>query len=286
MKTSRKALSATLLMILAACGSKGFQGKSAEQAAGSKVDGSNANPITIPVLVDGRKVEDILCTDGPTTMASLNKVDFSEQFAAICTNGKTNALFGQLLANAYSGSGEPQPQVIKKKVGELYVTDISLAYALKVPLENPTLFADLKPHDVFSKGIAENNSNLTIKVTGRTPFPGKRSVEQVLLDYNLTNADGAGIYDKRKTEFNTYPLIENNRDITISAENLLEAESNDSYHQAQGLMIGIRAGDGSSYLIFVNQLVVKNRIDPDRMERTLLSLNKGAAKMLMGLFKK
>jgi hypothetical protein len=218
-------------------------------------------------------------------LAELNKNDFSAQWKLLCSSGKPSALFDELIKSSYQGTGEPSVKVVQKTVGELYVTDITIAYAMKVPLENPTLFADLKPHDAFAAGIKEGNSSLALAVASRKPFPGKRSVEQVILDYNLTNADGAGIYDKRRTEFNTYPLIENNRDITVSAEALLDAETNDSYHLAQGLLIGLRAGDGNSYLIFMNQLVVKNRIDPDRMERTLLQLNKGAVKNLAKLFK-
>ncbi len=284
MKTTWKLLSLSLALSLSvSCGAKkgGFSGKSEESGAG----GPSAADLNIPVTIGDRKAVDVLCADGPKTLADLNKTDFTAQWNLLCTNGKPSALFAELVQNAYAGSGEPNVKVVQKKVGELYVTDINIAYAMRVPLENPTLFADLKPHDAFASGIIEGNSSLSLKVASRKPFPGKRSVEQVILEYNLTNAEGAGIYDKRRTEFNTYPLIENNRDITVSAENLLDAETNDSYHLAQGLLIGMRAGDGKSYLIFVNQLVVKNRIDPDRMERTLLTLNKGAVKNLAKLFK-
>jgi len=286
MKTTWKlwSLVSITLALSLACGAKkdGFSGKTNEASGASSAPSAD---LSIPTTIGDRKAVDVLCTDGPKTLADLNKNDFSKQWSLLCSNGRPSPLFAELIQNAYKGSGEPNVKVIDKKVGELYVTDINIAYAMRVPLENPTLFADLKPHDAFASGINEGNSSLSLKVASRKPFPGKRSVEQVILEYDLTNADGAGIYDKRRTEFNTYPLIEDNRDITVSAENLLDAETNDSYHLAQGLLIGIRAGDDNSYLIFVNQLVVKNPIDPDRMERTLLTLNKGAVKNLAKLFK-
>ncbi len=285
-------LSLGAFLTLACSGSKSFEGNreapKVSPAAGAEAKPASMEPAepSISTMVDQKPIEEVLCTEAPKHLSSLQKDSLLEQLAFVCNGTKTTQAFSSLISKAYTGEGIPTVELWKKKVGELYVTDIVIAYALKVPLENPSQFADLKAHDAFATGgIAEEKSQLRLDVLSRTPFPGRKSIEKVLLQYNLTNADGAGIYDKRKTEFNTYTLLENRRDIILGTEELLEADTNQSYHMAQGLLIGLRAGDGESYLVFVNQMVIKNRIDPDRLQRTLVSLNKGAARILSRLTK-
>jgi len=93
-------------------------------------------------------------------------------------------------------------------------------------------------------------------------------------------AYGASIHDIRRTEFNTYLLVEGSRDIAVSSEHLLDVEANEYYHKAQGLTIGIKAEGGQSYMVFVTNLVIKNRIEPERMKVTMTNLNTAVAKML------
>jgi hypothetical protein len=280
----------TLLLSLSswsflACQEKAFEGEkpTAVQPAPATSPGADAKAPaepTIPVTIDQRPIEEVLCSEAPKLLTSLQKDSFLEQLAFVCQGNKTTQGFSQLISKAFVGEGSPQIELWKKQVGELYVTDIVIAYALKVKLENPAMFADLKAHDAFASGIAEERSKLQLDVLSRTPFPGRKSIEKVVLQYNLTNADGAGIFDKRKTEFNTYTILENRRDIILGTEELLEVETNQSYHKAQGLLVGIKAENGQSYLVFINHMVIKNRIDPDRLQRTFFSLNKGAAKIL------
>ena len=170
--------------------------------------------------------------------------------------------------------------IVKLTTDDNFVTNLTLVYAIKAPLANPSLFADLKPHDIFASGIREANSEMVINVESRASFPGKASVEQLVLNYDLKVAKGASIFDRRRTEFNTYLLVENNRDIAVSTEHLLDVETNVNYHQAQGLVVGLKAENNQSYLLFITDLIIKNRIQPDRMKTTLASLNLSVAKML------
>jgi hypothetical protein len=160
--------------------------------------------IQLSMFKSTRSVEEVLCQEGPKVIGLANEVDFSGQFKLVCDGPSTNAFFKKVITSSYEGSGTPEIFISKEKTYDQYVTNLGLAFALKVPLENPSLFADLGAHDIFANGIKQDNSELIIDVATREPFPGKRSIEAVTLDYNLTSANGAGIYDKRTTEFNTY----------------------------------------------------------------------------------
>ena len=68
------------------------------------------------------------------------------------------------------------------------------------------------------------------------------------------------------------------RDITLSAEYLLDADTNPYYHAARQMILGIKSEGDSTTLIYLNEIVVKNRIDPARLQRTLLNLSKVLAR--------
>ena len=93
-------------------------------------------------------------------------------------------------------------------------------------------------------------------------------------------AEGASIYDKRKTEFNTYLLKEDYRDVVLSTEHLTDARTNKYYHKTDGLTIGVKSDDGRTNLIFLNKLVIKERIDPSRVQQALIELNATVAKKI------
>lgn len=268
------------LIVLGACTPKDskFDGAKVEGntgAAAQRIEGA-----VIATTIDNRGAEQVLCEEGPKVLGNAKKADFSAEFKLICEGSDTSQAFKRAITNAYTGTGTPQVEVLKLETNDNFVSDLNLIFAIKAPLENPSLFADLKPHDIFAEGIKEAASELYIKVESRQSFPGRASVEQIVLNYDLKLANGASIYDTRRTEFNTYLLIENNRDIAVSSEHLLDAETNEYYHKAQGLTIGIKADAGQSYMVFVTSLVIKNRIDPERMKVTLTNLNIAVAKML------
>jgi hypothetical protein len=270
------------LLILGACTPKGnkFDGSKVDSQTGAAGVQVIEGPV-ISTQIDSRGAEQVLCEETPRVLQNAKKADFSSELSLVCEGKETSQAFKRAITNAYDGTGTPQVETIKAVTNpENFVTELSLIFAIKAPLENPSLFADLKPHDIFAAGIKEAGSELYIKVDSRQSFPGKASVEQIVLSYDLKLANGASIHDTRRTEFNTYLLVENNRDIAVSSEHLLDAETNEYYHKAQGLTIGIKADGGQSYMVFVSNLVIKNRIDPERMKVTLNNLNIAVAKML------
>ncbi|MCX6127977.1 MAG: hypothetical protein NTX25_02800 [Proteobacteria bacterium] len=281
---------AMIIVNIYSCSKKSKQFSSLDAGGGAAVtsenleseEGKNEKVAVIPVAIDNRPIEDVLCQEGPKLIAAAKKADFSPQFQVICDGSTTSSLFKDAILSAYQGSGEPLLKIVKSTNGADFVTQLAWIYAIKVPLANPSMFADYKPHDIFSAGVRSENSELFINVESRAAFPGKASVEQVVLNYDLKLANGASIFDKRRSEFNTYLLVEGNRDIVLSTEHLLEAETNEYYHSAQGFIVGMKADDNHSYLIFVSDITIKNRIDPARMKRTLISLNIAVAKMLQG----
>lgn len=270
------------VLFLGACTPKSgsFEGSKVDSASGSANGGQVIAGPVIGTTIDNRGAEQVLCEEGPRVIGNAKKADFSAEFKLICEGSETSQAFKRAVTNAYTGTGTPQVEVLKVETGENFVTELSLIFAIKAPLENPSLFADLKPHDIFAAGIKESNSELYIKVESRQSFPGRASVEQIVLNYDLKLANGASIHDLRRTEFNTYLLVENNRDIAVSSEHLLDADTNEYYHKAQGLTIGIKGDAGQSYMVFVTNLVIKNRIEPERMKVTMTNLNIAVAKML------
>ena len=120
---------------------------------------------------------------------------------------------------------------------------------------------------------------MIIEVEKREEFPGRKSIEAISLKYDIKSAKGAGIYDIRTTEFNTYLLQENNREIVLSTEHLTDAESNSYYHLTDGLTIASKTEDGRSNVVFISNLIIKGRIDPSRIQEALTRLNEQVAVM-------
>lgn len=243
-----------------------------------EVSQASPEPVVLDI-VDDRSLQELLCQEGPSVISTYGSQDFSEQFSLVCSEGDTNSFFDNLIRDSYQGEGTPEIHIAKFSTTENFVTRLAFAYAIKVPLDDPSSFADAQVHDIFAAGIEANDSKLTIDVSSRESFPGRRSVEKVQLNYDLSKARGAGIHDVRQSEFNTYILVEDNRDITVSTEHLLNRD-HEYYHQAKGLTVGIRADLGYSYLIFITDLIIINRIDPNRLSETLISLNEEVAVML------
>lgn len=277
------------LVVLGACApqkSSKFDGASKEgektsESSNAVVEVSSTDSI-IPVKIDNRSIEQVLCEEGPKVVSAAKKADFSAEFKLICDGSSTTPVFKEAVAQAFNGTGEPVVKILNVKSDEIYVTDLSLIYAIKVPLENPALLPERNPHNIFANGIRNENSELFIKAGTPEKFPGgSRRIQKLVLDYDLKLASGASIYDKRQTEFNTYLLVENSFDVALSTEHLLDEATNQYYHKAQGFTIGLKAGNGESYLVFVTNLVVKNRIEPARIVSTLGKLNSTVAKMLV-----
>ena len=224
--------------------------------------------------------EEMICQQGPRITNLVKKSDFSTVFSSICGSSETNTVYDDLIKSAYNGEGEPKVSIISSSSDEMLTTEIILAYALNVPMKDPSRFADYKTHDIFASGVNSEKSKMKIDVLKRTDFPGRRSIEAVELEYNILVAEGASIYDKRKTEFNTYLLKEDYRDVVLSTEHLTDARTNKYYHKTDGLTIGVKSDDGRTNLIFLNKLVIKERIDPSRVQQALIELNATVAKKI------
>jgi hypothetical protein len=282
------------LMMAFACGkSSSFEGQKKEGTAEGvasnpgSVDQVGSVPADQPILptkVGDRPIETVLCQDGHKLLKLIEKTSLTEDFGLACTADKTTTLFQELISKAYAGSGDPNVKLVQFKIGDLFVTRMIVAYAMKVPLTDPSLFYSLKAHDALSSGIQEKNSEVVGLVESRRNFPGRRSVEEIILNYSLNKSEGGGLFDKRRTEFNTYLLNENSTDVVLATEELLDADANRSYHDYKGLLLGLKAEPGYTYLVFINDFTIKNRIDPLRLQRTLIALSQGMQKKMYNFF--
>jgi hypothetical protein len=285
------------LVIVSACGkNSSFEGQKKEGPATAaapvpaSADGSSpggtapAGKPIIPSQVGTRPIETVLCQDGYKLLNLIEKTSFHEDFALACAPDQSTVLFQELISKAYAGSGDPHVKLVQFKVAELFVTRMIVAYAMKVPLNDPSLFYSLKAHDTLASGIKEKNSEVVGLVESRRNFPGRRSVEEIVLNYSLNKSEGGGLFDKRRTEFNTYLLSESSTDVVLATEELLDAASNKTYHDYKGLLLGLKAEPGYTYLVFINDFTIKNRIDPLRLQRTLIALSQGMQKKMYNFF--
>lgn len=249
---------------------------------GSKVDEVADTGVPTPFKTYEAPKEDralgvVLCEEGPGLSERQND-DFSAIFASICENGAPNATFERVAASAYAGEGEPQIEIMKGTTDEMYVTHLMFAYAVKIPIDSPGKVADLNLFQAFEQGLSDGVSKMTYQIDGRTPFPGKGSLEEIRVTYRTLVADGAAVYDKRQTYANQYLPSEATRDITVTLESLADAENNEHYHATRQLSIGMKNSEGTTTMIYVSEMIIKNRIDPPRIQRSLYSLTKVLAK--------
>ena len=235
---------------------------------------------------DQRSVEAILCTNGPKIIADAKRADFSRELAVICEGSKMTAAMQEALANTYRGVGEPFVKILKRETNKILVTDLYIIFGFRTDLPNPTHLTRLKLHDQLAAIIAVNKiskkrSELSVKVSNRQLFPaGSISVESLNLNYNLNLASDASIYDIRDTEINNYGLSDTRKEVALGTEHLLNASNNEYYHDMKGLMISISVESGTTDVVFMNHLIIKNRIDPIRLESTLLDLNQVVSQKL------
>lgn len=268
-------------------------GASSETSAGP---GSEQDIQVFQKRVENRTTREIFCQEGPRVTKATGD-DFSRLFASVCEGTKTNAMFDMIADTAYDGSGEPQIHVINSMTDELYVTNLAFIYAVKLPNIAPDRVTDLNLFGLFSQQPPDDKadpclynitvcdpernimkSQMVMTVGERKKFPGAGSIEEINLEYRLRLADGAALYDVRKSRVQNYLPSEATRDITLSAEYLLDAENNPHYHAARQMVLGIKSENNSTTLIYLTEMITKNRIDPPRLERTLISFSKTLAR--------
>ena len=241
----------------------------------------DASPAPPPDL---RSAEELICQEGPRVANAPKKDDFSNLFLVVCTNGTTNDIFKNAIMSAYTGTGEPTLTVIENTTGDLFLTRLVFVYSVRVPIANPTAVQDLNIYSKFVKGINDPTSKLGFTVESRKPFPGKGSIEELVLHYDLTIASLAGVFDHRRTAMNTYLLKENNRDVMVATEHLLDPETTEYYHIVRGVQVIMRTPDETgTNLIYVNEMVFKNRFDTNRVTGTIINLSKAVAKGIYGV---
>ena len=158
------------------------------------------NPIVVGPTAETRGLPDLLCQEGPNITAFAAHSDFASQWSTICDGKSTTEFFKTLMDSAFVGDGDPIIHNLETVYNDDNSMVLTFAYAVTIDFASPINFGALKPHDIFALGIREGNSELQVNVDSRTPFPGKGSSEAIALTYDLTNANGAGINDSRKTE--------------------------------------------------------------------------------------
>lgn len=252
----------------------------AENGASADTPATVVNWDDVPTIstpaADKRTYTEILCEEGLKVANAPKKDDFTNIFNVICKDGDVTEVFNKSITDAYAGQGEPIVNLISSSTDSSYLTKLMFIYTIEAPINTPTEFQELKIFEKLQEeGVSDATSRLVMKVESRKAFPGKASVEEVVLEQRIQLAAGAALYDIRRTELNNYLLVEHTRDINITTEHLLDADTNQHYHIARGLLVGMKGVvPGSTNLVYVTELEIKNRIDPTRLQKTVLGLAK------------
>ncbi len=281
----------SILSIVPACQKKklsntpemGVAAKS--EAAIKEADSGVSSPNTKGLAV-GPEKEAFMCEQGEVVIRQIEKTNFLDLFHLLCDNKGTTQRFKDLVASAYDGKNEAKVTLISSASDEMFNTRLIVGFAMKAPLGDPAQFFALKAHDVLLNGLRSNRSEMIAKVESRKTFPGRRSIEEIIINYSLSKSEGGALFDTRRTEFNTYLLDEARTDVTISLEEMLDVEKSKSYSGFRGIVLGLQAANNETYLVFLNDMFIKNRIDPLRLQRTLLALNGEMQRVMFPLFTK
>lgn len=216
----------------------------------------------------------LLCENGPIAVDNAGKTNLENIFKVACNGKSPTKTMAQLFSGAYDGSGEPVVKTVKYSVNDNFVTHFTYGFAIKSRLKSPAGFSGLPIYDELGKGLISRDSIVFTKKIGEKAFPGKGSVREINLVYDLPFGEAAGLYDHRETQMNTYLLVEGTQDINITVEHLLNPEMNNFYHISNGIIIGVKGEPGETYLVYIIELILKNRFDPGRVQRTIIELAK------------
>ena len=227
-----------------------------------------------------RSSDEIICQEGVYVTALAKTQNFTNLFNIICENGATNTLFSELINNAYKGEGDPQINALSTDLSKENHITLITASAVYLPNKSPMDLSKINVYQIFAEGVNERNTFININVESITEFPGNKSTRETILNYDLTNANGAGISDKRKTAINSYALLEGYEEATITTEHLLNPNENHYYARTNGLTINYKNPEGGMYLIMISELIMTNRMDPERMILTTSDIHKGSNRII------
>ena len=225
-------------------------------------------------------LKQLACSEGLQRANASGKTDFKELFEIVCKGKQPNARFDQLISSPYNGIGDPVVETVLNEPSN-EVTRMLFAFSVAIKNPNPANVGAQTIQEYFGDGINEGNSELTIDIENKVNFPGGGSSRTIVLNYDLINANGAGIFDQRRTEVNNYLLDERVHDITLTTEYLLDASENPFYASSKSIAFTMQneKGDGS-IIVFISEMTMLNRIDPERMIVTMRDLNIGSARVL------
>jgi hypothetical protein len=223
---------------------------------------------------DGKRFGNLLCERGPAIIKRAQKANLDNIFNIMCIDDTPTKVLGDLFDNAYGGIGTPRVQTIVYSMNDLFVTKLTYAFAIRSGLASPAAFSGLPVFDELAKGLRTKNSVVYTRKVGEREFPGRGSVREVILEYDLPFGEGAALYDKRQTESNTYLLVEGTQDINMTVEHLLNPEESQFYNTSNGIIVGVKGEQGETYFVYIIDLVLINRFDPGRVQRTVIEMAK------------
>jgi len=242
----------------------------------SKIVTDGWHPALVNKTAAGAPFGHLICAKGQSALKFTDYDDFSDIFGVICNKDAPHKNFNDILAKAFTGTGEPVITEYRRNINDLYVTDFIYAFAIKTPVASPAALSGYPIYENVSKGLRTPDSELQVTKVKEETFPGLGVVRAIEQDYSMPFARGAALFDRRKTLTNTYLIVENSNEVNFSAEHLLNPDTTEFYNASRQIVFGLKGETpNSTYLVYVAQLVVINRFDPERLT--------GAAKELAAM---
>lgn len=215
----------------------------------------------------------LICSKGPEALKYTDYDDFSDLFNVVCKDGAPNTNFSQILNQSATDIGEPKVSVFRLNIEkDLYTTDFIYAFAVKVPVSSPVQLTAYPILEEMSKGLKTADSEVRFSKGKEAIFPGRGVVRSIEQSYSMPLAKGAALFDKRSTLTNTYLLAEGNNDINLVAEHLIGTA--EYYNASRQLVFSLKGeSPNTTYMVYLNQLIVINRFDPQRLTSAATELS-------------
>jgi hypothetical protein len=252
---------------------KGSGDPTGKDNAYAAIDTSEWHPALATTISNGAPYGTLICSQSHEVLKYTDYDDFTDLFNVICKDGAPNKNFTDILNTSATATVEPQVRTFKLQVEpELYTTDFIYAFSVKVPVSSPLELTAYPIFEEMSKGLKTADSEVQFKKDKEVIFPGRGVVRSIEQSYSMPFAKGAALYDKRSTLTNTYLLAEGNNDINFVAEHLL---GNAEFYNATRQLIFSFKGEtpNTTYMVYLNQLVVINRFDPQRLTAAATELS-------------
>jgi hypothetical protein len=202
---------------------------------------------------------------GFKNMLAITKQDFKEEADLICPNQTPAPMLATLIANAYTGTGNPVLQRLPDTIIDDNTVKLTVAYAMKIPKPPvPALLGEEKNVPIPYMG-----ETLTIRPKIGAPVPNTGDCDTAFtVEQRTTVRDNVSFDDMSVHDLKLYRMHPNNFDFFAAARTL--RTPSEQFKRAVVLRGVMRdpANPNASISISVLNFVMNSREEPDNVAET------------------